>query len=205
MDGTCVHLFTRREYAQKPGLLRRISDLITPQKEATEKHMVYAEELFTDIIGKFWNLNIQKKYDTESVTVEDPFGTYPCLTIHKSFIGREYIIQYFKQVTTINDWLTVPQLRTCEWYEQLVMTKLNLVTRTLLYKGQEPFAFGMLSYLISPFRTYSKYTQLKNFTACCSTTIGCSTSMTDKNNMQWYDIANEIYEKLSKPKNQNNV
>ncbi|CAI2372887.1 unnamed protein product [Moneuplotes crassus] len=197
MEKAKVQLFTRKELVQKPGLIRKLLNWVSSNDKADEKQMVFAEELFVDSIGKFLNLDIHKKYDTEAYTVEDPFGTYPCMTIHNSFIAREYIIQYFKQVTNINDWLSVPQLRTCEWYEQIVMTKLNLVTRTLMFNQHEKFAFSLMKYIYSPIRSYMKYSQLKRFMNCCSTTIGCSATMSDKNNMQCYDIARDIYEKLN--------
>ena len=158
------------------------------------EHYVYPEELFTDIMSIFLDIEVKKKYDTDGQILDDPFGHFPSMIANNSYIARENIIAYFKETTNINEWLTVPQARTLEWYEHLIMTKLHLVTRITLLAQQEKVAYSIFSFIHSPIRTFFKYHHLNNFINCCSSTIGCSTS----HNIQCYDLSREVYEKLSK-------
>lgn len=70
-------LFTRKEFINKPGMLRKLYYVFKSPDENIHKSVVYAEEIFIDFIAKILKLKVHKKYDTESLTVEDPFGHYP--------------------------------------------------------------------------------------------------------------------------------
>mmetsp|Transcript_1091 Transcript_1091/g.969 ORF Transcript_1091/g.969 Transcript_1091/m.969 type:complete len:145 (+) Transcript_1091:231-665(+) len=122
------------------------------------------------------------------------------MVVNNAYISRENIIPYFKEVTNINSWLTVPQLRTLEWYEHLIVTKLHLVTRILFFSNQQKISFSIFNYVHSPVRTYYKDYHLKNFINCCSSTIGCSNSI---NSIHCYDICTDIYSKLSEKLGEN--
>lgn len=120
------------------------------------------------------------------------------MIIHNTYIARENMIEYFKVVTNINNWLTVPQLRTLNWFEQIVTTKLHLVTKVFQVTDTESQISSLFRYVHSPIRTYFKFRQLKQFMACCSRTIGCSHTLKTKNHIQCYDIAKDVYTRLSK-------
>ena len=109
------------------------------------------------------NAQVKKKYDTESLSAEDAFGKYPWMVAHGNYVAREYIIPYYEKITNINSWLTVPQHRSLVWLEELVMTKLHLVTKFIQTKERKVEIASAFTYIHSPIRTYFKFKELAEF------------------------------------------
>lgn len=198
-----VNLFTRKELLNKPAILRRFYQYFVKPDPKDLECLLYPEELFVDIMSKLLNLQVIKKYDTESLTVEDTFGKYPCMVAQNNYVARENIVAYFKGISNINNWLSIPQLRTLEWYEQIIMTKLHLVTKILMINERETEISSVLRYIHSPIRSYFKYRELNDFMACCGKAIGASQLLKSKSNIQCYDTARDVYEKLSEKLGEN--
>lgn len=194
---TEVVLFTRQEKCYKPGVIRKLYNLFSPPGEKYTQNLVFPEELFTDIVGELLGLHIEKRYDTESVSSEDPFGKFPCMVAHNNYVARENIIAYFKAITNINSWLTVPQLRSLEWLESLVITKLHLVTKTQQLRIRGGEITSMFRFIQSPIRSLLKYKNYKDFEECCERFCNLH------GDMQAYDIAQEVYEKLTEKLGEN--
>ena len=131
------------------------------------------------------------KYNTESLSVEDPFGTIPSMVINESYVARENIIKFFKATTNINNWLSVPQLKTLEWYEDLITERLYLVTQYQIMRDRKGEISSVFRYLHSPVRSMIKYLELKQFTELNKKYLNLH------GEMQAIDIARDIYEKLS--------
>lgn len=179
-----ITLFTRKELCNKPAALRKIYQKFSKAKGEEFPCLVFPEEVIVDTMADLLDLKVTKKYDTECLTIEDPFGQYPCMIAHQNYIARENIISYFKEVTNINNWLTVPQLRTLEWFEHLVTTKLHLVTKILQINEREVELGSILRYIHSPIRSFIKYRELTTFMSCCSKILGCSPILSSKSNIQ---------------------
>ena len=145
----------------------RIPEWIVKSDDKYFKELVFPEEMFVDIMGKLLKFGVKKRYDTESLSAEDAFGKYPWMVAHDNYVAREYVIPYFEHITNINAWLTVPQHRSLVWLEELVMTKLHLVTKFLQIKERKVELASVFTYIHSPIRTYYKFKELAEFEEWC--------------------------------------
>ena len=184
-------IFTRSELLYKPGFLRKIYMKFSAHDPKYSEKIVYPEHLFTHTMCHLLGENLTETHDTESLTAEDPFGVKPCIVANNSYIARENIIKYFKLVTNINDWLTMPQIKTLDWLEDLVMQHLYPVTQMQLLDDRRPEVNSIFRYIHSPVRSFSKWIELKRYTDYSHKYMNLH------GQMQYQDVAQHVYAKLS--------
>lgn len=70
-------LFTRLEYCYKPGVLRQLYNYFQTPDPKYLQSIIFPEELFLEIICKLLGYKVNRKYDTESLSIEDIYGKFP--------------------------------------------------------------------------------------------------------------------------------